>query len=165
MSAPRRQPNKPTFKEHCFCPSSCHANIIMALDQRYLCPRALAGLAAYKYAAGGYTKLDEWHNPAWNGNARGDNANMAAETAGLHALPMMRLEHACFPAHTRPAKSQAALLLASLACASCSKAPSSFRALDQRCTNTFQMPNAAQYDMACAVRLHPQPSWSDSPCG
>jgi phosphatidylglycerophosphate synthase len=32
----------------------------------YLSTRMLKGLAAYKYKAGGYTWLDELHNPAWN---------------------------------------------------------------------------------------------------
>ena len=33
----------------------------------YLTPRALCGLKQYKYKAGGYTWLDDAHQPFWNG--------------------------------------------------------------------------------------------------
>jgi len=33
----------------------------------YLTPRALRGLKQYKYKAGGYTWLDDAHQPFWNG--------------------------------------------------------------------------------------------------
>ena len=33
----------------------------------YLTPRALRGLKQYKYKAGGYTWLDDVHQPFWNG--------------------------------------------------------------------------------------------------
>ncbi|GFH29710.1 CDP-ethanolamine:DAG ethanolamine phosphotransferase, partial [Haematococcus lacustris] len=31
-----------------------------------LSKEALDGLRSYKYVAGGYTKLDDWHQPFWN---------------------------------------------------------------------------------------------------
>ncbi|KAJ9522082.1 hypothetical protein QJQ45_005203 [Haematococcus lacustris] len=34
-----------------------------------LSKEALEGLRSYKYVAGGYTKLDDWHQPFWDGEA------------------------------------------------------------------------------------------------
>ena len=36
------------------------------LNHSYLDDRSLRGLKAYKYKAGGYTWLDDLHNPIWN---------------------------------------------------------------------------------------------------
>lgn len=38
----------------------------MPSEMPYLSTRALKGLRDYKYVAGGYTKLDDLHQPFWN---------------------------------------------------------------------------------------------------
>lgn len=37
----------------------------------YITPRGLKGLKQYQYKPGGYTWLDDWHQPFWNGTLLG----------------------------------------------------------------------------------------------
>ena len=38
-------------------------------EMPFLSTRALRGLQQYQYKSGGYTIVDQWHQPFWNGGA------------------------------------------------------------------------------------------------
>ncbi len=86
----------------------------MALDAGVLSQRALRGLKTYQYQAGGYTWLDDAHQPFWNCEPLAVSRRAFSVSASHHKQTGTRW--ACFqPTHWRPSR---ALHLACAVCVS-----------------------------------------------